>query len=111
MQQPHPISFTFTGQYLNGLIDKGIFVEISQIEERIKNHELFEWLKSKYGSGIFLVNIPKEDLHKVETFFAHLINSTISENDFGVSKNGLCVLVSYCFEACQQKKENINYIE
>lgn len=98
----HPVTFTFLGFYLNLLVDSGEFLDLSETHKKLNQGGLFLWLKSLYGDRFDISLYSKTELDAIEEFFGNLSNSVDEERKMGISKNGLCLLVAYCFEGLQQ---------
>lgn len=98
----YPINFTYLGFYFNMLVDNGDFLELSETHDKLDNRGLFIWLKSIYGERLDISLYTKEELNYIEDFFGNLSNAVDEESKMGIRKNGLCLLVAYCFEGIQQ---------
>lgn len=101
----YPVKYTFLGFYLNSLIDNGEFISLSEIKEKINNKAVFPFLKSKYEDRLDISIYTEEELEKLEEFFFGLYNAVDEQRKMGIEKNGLCLLVAYCFEALQHNPE------
>ena len=99
----HPIPFTFIGFMLNSLVDEGNSVTIREVKTRLENNTLFEWLTSKH-EDFDMSLFSKQQLREVENYFNGLANTMDESRKMGVSNNGLCLLVGYCFQAAQSKQ-------
>ena len=99
----HIRKFTSLGFYLNSLIDKGEFIELEETRDHIENKTLFSWLNNKYKYSIDTSLYTSEELNEIITFFEGLSNNVDEERKFGISKNGLSLLLAYCLEGLQTK--------
>jgi len=105
----HPVKFTFLGFYLNSLVDRGKFVELEEIHKHIRNKTLFSWLGEKYSDYLDLSLYSIDELNEIVGFFDGLSTAVDEERKMGISKNGLCLLVAYCFEGLQRKPGEFKY--
>jgi hypothetical protein len=103
----HPLSFTFIGFYLNSLVDKGEEMPIGEVKKHLASNELLKYLQRKYALEFDMSLFTPDDFKKIENFFSSCFNSIDARKKFGVSNNGLCLLVAYCFEAAQRKEEDV----
>ncbi|WP_300604788.1 hypothetical protein [Niabella sp.] len=101
----HPIKYTFLGFYLNSLVDSGEFISLSDMKKAIDNKTVFSLLKSRYEDRLDISLYTEEELAKLEEFFYELNNVLDEQRKLGIEKNGLCLLVAYCFEALQHDLE------
>lgn len=100
-----PVRYTFLGFYLNSLVDEGNFLDLEETHQQIRNRTLFKWLKEKFDENIDLSIYSKTELDELQHLFENLSVSTDEERKMGVKKNGLCLLVAYCFQGLQQDKK------
>jgi len=98
----YPINFSFLGFYFNMLVDNGEFINLSDTHDKLNNGGLFIWLKSIFGDRLDISLYTNEELNSIEEFFSSLSNAVDEERKMGITKNGLCLLVAYCFEGIQQ---------
>jgi len=49
----------------------------------------------------------QQQLDDVEAFFDSLSNAVDASSEFGVEKNGLCLLVAYCLEGVQREEKDL----
>lgn len=97
----HPVKFTFLGFHFNSLLDSGEFLDLKETHQKIKERELFEWLKQKFEDRLDVSLYTETELEELEDFFRGLSWNVDEERKMGVSKNGLCLLLAYCFEGAQ----------
>lgn len=103
----HPVTFTFLGFHFNSLVDQGEFVELKLMHNKISSGNLFDWLTDLFGNKLDFSLFTKEEINKIESFFLSLSENTDESRKMGIDKNGLCLLVAYCFEGAQRKPEDI----
>lgn len=103
----HPIQFTYLGFYLNSLVDSGKKLDLTETHNQIRNRTIFKWLDEKFSDEIDLSLYSKEDLSKLIDFFESLSIATDEKRKMGIEKNGLCLLVAYCFAGVQRTENNI----
>jgi hypothetical protein len=84
------------------LVDSGESLDLSDTHDKLDNGGLFNWLKFKFGDRLDISLYSQEELNSIEEFFGSLSNVVDEERKMGISKNGLCLLVAYCFEGIQQ---------
>jgi len=103
----HPVTYTFLGFHFNSLVDAGEVLDLQQTHDKIRSKSLFKWLKAKYDSSLDISLFSEEQLDKIESFFESLSISTNERRKMGIEKNGLCLLVAYCFEAAQRNEKDL----
>ena len=103
----YPINFTYLGFIFNALLDEGKFLNLSETHKKIEEKQLFEWLTERFDENIDIGLFSKEELNEIEDFFLSLSICVDENKKMGVFNNGLCLLVAYCFEALQNKPDNI----
>ncbi|WP_337043656.1 hypothetical protein [Emticicia sp. 17c] len=97
----YPVKYTLLGFRINSLIDKGETLSLKETHKHIREKTLFAWLDKKYGKVLDFGSYP--DSIEIEEFFEGLSVAVDEGRKMGIYKNGLCLLVAYCFEALQQK--------
>src|SRR5687767_4316600 len=103
----HPVTYTFLGFHFNSLVDAGEVLDLQETHDKIRSKSLFKWLKSKYSDSLDVSLFSKEQLDKIEDFFESLSIVTNERRKMGIEKNGLCLLVAYCFEATQREENKL----
>lgn len=103
----HPIAYTFLGFHFNSLVDQGSKLDLQQTHDKIRRKELFPWLKEKFDNSLDISLFSQTDLDKVESFFESMSSAVNEKRKFGVTENGLCLLVAYCFEAAQRSEKDL----
>lgn len=103
----HPVTFTFLGFHFNSLVDSGEFVGLNEMREQLSKGNLFKWLEEKYGNRVDVSLFSNEEIKKIESFFKNLSDNVDEGRKMGIEKNGLCLLVAYCFDGAQKKEEDI----
>lgn len=103
----HPIRFTYLGFHFNSLVDSGEYLDLKETHLHINEMTLFSWLKGKYVNRFDISLFKEEELIVIESFFANLSFNIDAERKMGVTKNGLCLLIAYCFEGAQSKASEI----
>lgn len=103
----HPITFTYLGFYLNSLVDSNESLDLEETHDKIRTKQLFNWLTKLYPQDLDVSLYTADELRKIEDFFESLSISVDEERKMGVSQNGLCLLVAYCFEGAQRKEKEV----
>ncbi len=103
----YPVKYTFLGFYLNSIVDNGGFVELDIIQSKINGKAVFSYLKEKFGDELDISLYTENEIIEIEDYFYNLDNATDARRKFGIEKNGICLLVAYCFEALQHNPENL----
>lgn len=103
----HPITYTFLGFHFNSLLDAGEFLDLNETHRKIRSKSLFSWLVDKFGTSLDISLFTEKELREIEEFFENLSVSVDEQRKMGVEKNGLCLLVAYCFEGAQRKPEQL----
>ncbi|WP_139348535.1 hypothetical protein [Chryseobacterium sp. JV274] len=99
----YPIKYTYLGFYLNSLVDSGEFISLSEIKIEISKRTVLSFLKSKYEDKFDISLYTKAELETIEDFFNGLNDVVDEQRKMGIEKNGLCLLIAYCFEALQHE--------
>lgn len=99
----HPLRFTFLGFHLNSLIDSGKFLDLDLTHQKIQQKQIFPWLHEKFGDQIDVSLYTQQELSEIEEFFNGLSLNVDEKRKMGITKNGLCMLVAYCFDGAQKK--------
>ena len=99
----YPIKYTYLGFYLNSLVDSGEFISLSEIKIEISKRTVLSFLKSKYEDKFDISLYTKTELETIEDFFNGLNDVVDEQRKMGIEKNGLCLLIAYCFEALQHE--------
>jgi len=94
--------FTHLGFLLNALLDRGSALDIDDTRKHIDDGSLFNWLTETFGNDIDLSLYRPDDEATVLGLFESVANAANSRRKFGVERNGLALLVAYCFEGLQQ---------
>jgi hypothetical protein len=103
----HPLSYTFLGFHLNSLVDSGEYLDYDETTLHIDNKDVLSWLLQKFPSRLDLSLFDDDISEKVESYFESMHNAVDAERKFGVKKNGLCLLIAYCFEAAQRDEKDL----
>lgn len=99
----YPVKYTYLGFYLNSLVDSGEFISLSEIKIEISKRSVLIFLKSKYEDKFDISLYTKAELETLEDFFNGLNDVVDEQRKMGIEKNGLCLLIAYCFEALQNE--------
>ncbi len=92
-----PRCFCTLGFHINALVDKGESFSVSDILNKAENKTLIPWLEKKIDMSLW----DNEDKKIMSVEFESLANVIDPERKMGVSNNGLCLLVAFCFEFIQ----------
>ncbi len=103
----HPVSFTFIGFYLNSLVDSGEKMTMEELKKLLRAGQLIRHLQDTYKLSFDMSLFSMDDIKKIEGYFSSCYDSIDGERKFGVSKNALCLLTAYCFEAAQRNENEI----
>lgn len=82
------------------LLDKGESLDISATHAAIQDRSVFDLLARKYGEEFTLTAslLPSDERVEIMSRFSDMPGG----REFGVSRNGLTLLVAYCAEMIQQ---------
>ncbi|MEG1563034.1 MAG: hypothetical protein RR365_04820 [Bacteroides sp.] len=94
-----PFCFVYLGVHLNSLLDKGETWNIADILFKAEQETLVSWLETQLDMSPF----DTDDKRVLSEEFASLANAVDAEKKMGVSQNGICLLIAYCFELIQNK--------
>ena len=103
----HPTAYTFLGFHFNSLVDAGESISLEETHSKIRSKSLFPWLKEKFGSSIDISLFLPKEIDEIEAFFESQSVAINERRKMGVEKNGLCLLVAYCFEAAQRESNKL----
>jgi len=94
--------YTNFGFQLNKLVDAEEKISVEITLAKLRERSILEYLKQTFDSKINLNIFSQAEYHEVEeTFNTYWFN--IDENKkFGINKNGLCLLISYCLQKIQE---------
>lgn len=98
---------TFLGFYLNGALGSGKYddVSIRAVKEKIRDHTIFDYLKSRLGSDIDLSALSPEDRSELNQEWEDLADAVDESRKMCVDRNGLCLLVAYILEGIQRRQK------
>lgn len=96
---------TALGFYLNGALGSGKFDDISvnEVKERIRDHTIFDYLKTKLGSDIDITVLRPEDRQELNDEWEDMSYSLDEARKLCVDRHGLCLLVAYILEGVQRR--------
>jgi hypothetical protein len=80
---------------INMLLDRGECPTVEEVEERVFDGTVFDWIEEKYGVKLWLHG---RDRAMGLGAFRSLATIVPTARKFGVSRNGLCMLIAYCLE-------------
>lgn len=103
----HPVKYTFLGFHFNALVDSGKHLPLQKTHEHLRNKTIFEWLKKEFSDGLDLSLYSEGELQEIASFFESLSIAVNEQRKMGITTNGLCLLIAYCFEAVQRKPEEL----
>lgn len=98
----YPDVFTLLGFEINSLIDKGETISLDEIRNHIRNRTIWDLLEDKLTNR--LLSIYDEDLRNEFLNYFESCDNALSSSDFGIYNNGYCLLLSYLFEAIQERE-------
>jgi len=79
------------------LVDQGAQAEIETVTSRVDDGTVLAWLRTEYG----VPASTSDEAHLLEAFQS-LRNAVDAERKFGVTRNGLALLLAWCIELYQQ---------
>lgn len=103
----YPVKFTYLGFILNSIIDNGGFIDLDIVKNEIENRTIFNYLRRSFGEELDVSLYTDEEIKEIEDYFYNLDNVADSRRKFGIEKNGICLLVAYCFNALQNNPEEL----
>jgi hypothetical protein len=92
--------YSLLAMQINQLLDRAASATVQEIDDRVMDGTVFDWIEKKHGLKLYLKG---RDRAMVLGAFKAL--ATIHPNTrrrFGVSRNGLCVLIAYCLEVMRE---------
>jgi hypothetical protein len=87
------------GAVLNANIDHGETAEIAAVRDRITDGKLLSWLQGNYSG---LSTHPAEVEEAILNLFRSFSYPDEPRRNFGIDRNGLALIVTYCFEGIKQ---------
>lgn len=90
--------FSEFGRDISSIIDKGSEVPVQTIEDIIQEGSLFIWLETNFQGMIDFNKYHESERDFVIKHFTSNVEEALSRR-MNISNNGLCLLVSYCFDA------------
>ena len=98
---------TAFGLYLDAVIDSGLHLGISRddIGARIDDKTIFQFLEEKFQSVSHwgLTGLSKEERWRLIGEWQSMANATLSEEDLGVSRSGICLLLAYVLSGIEMR--------
>jgi hypothetical protein len=96
---------TFLGFYLNGALGSGKYGDVSivEVKKRIRDHTIFDYLKSRLGSDIDITALNTVDKKELNDEWEDLADNLDESRKMCVDRNGLCLLVAYILEGIQRR--------
>lgn len=86
----------------NFLIDEGRQLDLLETRRHVLDGDLLSWMDERFpDANLGLSAIPSVDQAEVYERFQDMA-LVHTERKYGVSSNGLCLLVGYCIEGIQQ---------
>lgn len=100
----HPIPrYTFLAFQFNLLLDQGETLPIEDVQEKIEDGSLFDWLEERYGKEPHFLDLsPYEDQERgtILAAFQELLGVN-ADRKFGVTRNGISLCLAFCIEVLQ----------
>lgn len=98
---------TAFGLYLNAVIDSGMHSEVSKDEvgTRIDDKTIFRFLEERFQSVSHwgLTGFTDEERRRLIGEWQSMANATLSEEDLGVGRSGICLLLAYVFSGIEMR--------
>lgn len=98
------LRYTLLGFYINSNLDTSKHCSVNEIRAYIHDGSLFDWIE-KNLKDVDLSLYTDSDKEEILELFSGLADTVDEERKFGVSNNGLNLLIAYCFEALQQMRD------
>lgn len=100
---------TMLGFDLNHALDSGkhASVSIDEVKAQITAGKIFDFLEERLGSDVDLSWLYGDDRAELLREWRGFVDAVDEERKFGVSQNGLCLLVAYLFQGIQQRRKDI----
>ena len=97
------ITYTFISFQLNSLLDEGLFLDYQETVQNLEAKTVFDLLKQKFGTQIDLSIVDAKEIRDISDLFLDLVLAVNARRKFGVSKNGISLLLAYCIEGIQRE--------
>jgi hypothetical protein len=86
-------------------LDRGVVLDIGETHAHVEDGTLFDWLETELGPAFrWMLSEPTGQQVVLPRFQA--LSSTTADGKFGVQRNGLALLVGYCFDIAAQHASN-----
>ncbi len=85
---------------VNALLDKGDFLEPERVHDAISQERLLHLLSDTFPTDLSLFE-DESDRKSLEELLGRVENGIDAERKFGVSRNGLSLIMAYCIAALQ----------
>ena len=92
--------YSLLATQINHLLDRGERPTGEEIDNRIFDGTLFDWIEHHYGVKLWLQGYDRA--MALGALKALATTHPNTRRRFGVSRNGLCVLVAYCLEVMRE---------
>ena len=83
-----------------------MFIVLEIIQSKINDKAVFSYLNEKLEE-LDISLYTEYEIREIEEYFYNLYSAVDARRKFGIEKNGVCLLVAYCFEALQHNPENL----
>jgi len=96
------LQYAALARSLTSLLDQGKTEDLALVQERIRQGDIIEWLHEQYPGEI---ERWLDDDRVAWEEVRESVNDLLAVNSarkFGVSKNGLALLLAFCIDAMQQ---------
>lgn len=75
------------------------------MKEKIRDHTIFDYLKSKLGSDVDVSALSPDDRLELNKEWEDLADGVDESRKMCVDRNGLCLLVAYILEGIQRRQK------
>jgi hypothetical protein len=98
---------------LNALLDQGVSMPIDEVRELIDDGSLLDRLEKRFGGEPHYFDISlldaDEERRAVLRVFSALADNVDEKRKFGLTRNGLALLLAYCIEVMQSPDAYADY--
>ena len=101
------LRYTQLGLAIAALLDKEEPLDAGQARQYVEDGSLFTWLNQRYDGAIDLSLYEAADETEVLDRFRSILDTTDTQRQLGIERNGLALLAACCFEVLQQ----MHYVE
>ncbi len=91
---------------VNALLDKGEVLDPEDVHQAIREERLLHFLSDRFPTDLSLFE-NGEDVAALNEILSRIEGALDAERKFGVSRNGLALIMAYCITALQMSRDEV----